>query len=201
VQKGEDMEDSEWINEETAKFYMRLINDPATLIDFSRALKIKSLWTPNLDKVAVRYLGMSEKEAYKADYWEVATECAVNLLGDREITDEQYDKLIQYLSNSELMIRHNHLIDMAPESGVKIKPITKKEEKPKMKMMKFETKYFVNDTDASQLTTEQRIGLIRSTEQQIESLEAIKTKSTLVWEEIAKAKAFLDNIVTLFDKK
>lgn len=66
-------------------------------------------------------------------------------------------------------------------------------------IMKIETKHFVNDQDIARLTLEEKVALIKNTEDKIAELQAIKTKSKMVSAEIIKLQAFLEKAVALFD--
>jgi len=70
-----------------------------------------------------------------------------------------------------------------------------------IKIMKVETKHFVNGQDINSMSLEEKVQLIKVTEDKIADLEAVKTESKMVTAEIEKLKKFLADVVSLFDKK
>ncbi len=68
-----------------------------------------------------------------------------------------------------------------------------------MNAMNLETKHFINGREVKSYSTSERIALIAAVEAQISKLKGITTKAGFIDAEIAKAEAFLADIVAKFD--
>ena len=99
-----------------------------------------------------------------------------------------YSSTLDSCINCSQLVGHNpsHPIDDSP---MEIKSI-----------MKIETKHYVNDIDIATMTIDQKVALIKKTEDQIDELKKVKTESQMVRNEIAKLSKFLIEAVVLFDE-
>ena len=73
--------------------------------------------------------------------------------------------------------------------------------KPKEPIMKFETRTFVNDVDASTLTDDQIFGEIRRAEKRSEELKAIKTPTKKLADNITKLEEYAANLAKYVDTR
>ena len=67
--------------------------------------------------------------------------------------------------------------------------------------MKFETRTFVNDVDASTLTDDQIFGEIRRAEKRIEELKAIKTTTKKLADSITKLEEYASKLAAYVDAR
>jgi hypothetical protein len=74
-----------------------------------------------------------------------------------------------------------------------------KEKDMKCTISKIENVTFVNGMDARKITLDEQIDLIRNTENRINELEAVKTKSKKISEEIERLKNSVADFVALMD--
>lgn len=72
---------------------------------------------------------------------------------------------------------------------------------PKETIMKFETRTFINDVEASTLTDDQIFGEIRRAEKRIEELKAIKTPTKKLADNITKLEEYAANLATYVDNR
>ena len=72
---------------------------------------------------------------------------------------------------------------------------------PKETIMKFETRTFVNDVDASTLTDDQIFGEIRRAEKRIEELKAIKTTTKKLADSLTKLEEYASKLAAYVDAR
>lgn len=89
----------------------------------------------------------------------------------------------------------------ATTTGRIVSPTPSLQTQPKEPIMKFETKVFINDQDASTLTDDQIFGEIRRAEKRIEELRAIKTPTKKLADNIIKLEKYAADLAKYVDSR
>ena len=140
----------------------------------------------------------------------------VDRLRDKDISSERYHAIINDIGENfkqrkpTLRARAQAIADYSNaghlrdatsfiEGSALLPPVTIPVQQEIKSIMKIETKHFVNEQDITTMSIEEKLQLIKNTEDKINELQAITTKSKMVTAETKKLQDFLTKAVELFD--
>ena len=132
---------------------------------------------------------------------------AIERLPEKEITSEHYQAIISDLhqlyprKKPTLAGQAQAITDNIQRAANSFQAVADGL-KPEIKeiIMKVETKYFVNGRNINLMTLEEKIDLIKTTEDKIADLEKVEVTSKMIKKEITTLGLFLREAVELFDK-
>lgn len=196
-----------WVNAETAEAALCFFNDADALRLVERAFLNDHLPKMPHTNVVTKYIAQKYRQfidikAILQEWCDTAEERGVEGLTEnrRKAIDALLDKYLKQI-NLTRAEEAQQIADKRFWADKKMTDTTTATEvsKPKEFQMKVETKHYVNETEVSSMSIDQKVELIRNTEKRIAELQEVKTKSKMVSDEIERIQEFLANITKLFD--